>query len=229
MRRTSSSREGPSLDREGRTTAAPRSSRRFEMTADSRSSSMIPASSWRHGVELDRRGRRRHGRPVGLILVVAVGTAVAVWLRLAPLFADFAFGDGGLFWVMANDLRGNGFVPPDVTTYNAGGHSVGLPAAGIYLTALVGGGTRAGSACCPPMWAIATLPAVWLLARELIGDRGALVALVAYGLSGLGVLRPHRRRRGHPRAWAAARGPDDVGGRARQRRSGPECSADSRC
>ena len=33
------------------------------------------------------------------------------------------------------------------------------------------------------MFAVATLPAFWLLARALIGDRGALVAVVAYGLA----------------------------------------------
>src|SRR5829696_2313558 len=31
-----------------------------------------------------------------LLVLTAVATVVAVWLRLAPLFAEFAFGDGGL-------------------------------------------------------------------------------------------------------------------------------------
>ena len=106
---------------------------------------------------------------------------LAVWLRLAPIFADFAFGDGGLFWVMANDLRDNGFVPPDVTTYNTGDIPWVYPPIGIYLVALLGGGLDLFRFL-PALWAIATLPAVWLLARALIGDRGALVALVAYGL-----------------------------------------------
>ena len=96
-----------------------------------------------------------------------------VWLRLAPIFADFAFGDGGLFWVMANDLRDNGFVPPDVTTYNTGDIPWVYPPIGIYLVALLGGGLDLFRFL-PAFWAIATLPAVWLLARELIGDRGAL-------------------------------------------------------
>ena len=74
-------------------------------------------------------------------LVVAAGlaTAVAVWLRLAPLFSDFAFGDGGLFWVMANDLRDNGFLPPELTTFNAGDIPWVYPPLGIYLVALLGG------------------------------------------------------------------------------------------
>lgn len=117
-----------------------------------------------------------------LVALAAVGIAVAVWLRLAPFFADFAFGDGGLFWVMANDLRGNGFVPPAVTTYNTGDIPWVYPPLGIYLTALLGGGLDLFRFL-PSLWAIATLPAFWLLARALIGERGALIALVAYGLT----------------------------------------------
>jgi hypothetical protein len=123
------------------------------------------------------------GRRVGLILVVGIGAALAIWLRLAPIFADFAFGDGGLFWVMAGDLRDNGFLPPDRTTYNAGDIPWVYPPLGIYLTALLGDGLE-WFRFLPALWAIATLPAVWLLARELIGQRGALVAMVAYGLAG---------------------------------------------
>jgi hypothetical protein len=101
---------------------------------------------------------------------------------MAPLFADFAFGDGGLFWVMARDLRENGFIPPDFTTYNAGDIPWMYPPLGLYLVALLGGGLDLFRIL-PALYAIATLPAVWLLARELIGQRGALIAVVAYGLS----------------------------------------------
>src|SRR6187551_2233117 len=117
-----------------------------------------------------------------LLVIVLAGLALAAWLRLAPIFADFAFGDGGLFWVMANDLRNNGFLPPDVTTYNTGDIPWVYPPIGIYLVALLGGGLDLFRIL-PAAWAIATLPAFWLLARALIGERGALVALVAYGLA----------------------------------------------
>src|SRR6188508_414318 len=68
-----------------------------------------------------------------LLVIVLAGLGLAVWLRLAPIFADFAFGDGGLFWVMAKDLRNNGFLPPDVTTYNTGDIPWVYPPIGIYL------------------------------------------------------------------------------------------------
>ena len=118
-----------------------------------------------------------------LLLLVAIGAIASVWLRSAPLLANFAFGDGGLFWVMANDLRGNGFVPPELTTYNTGDIPWVYPPLGIYLVAILGGGLDL-LRILPVVWAVATLPAVWLLARELIGERGAVVALVAYGLAG---------------------------------------------
>lgn len=117
--------------------------------------------------------------PIAAFGVVMV---VAVWLRLAPVFADFAFGDGGLFWVMANDLRENGFLAPMTTSYNTGDIPWVYPPLGIYLAAVLGGGLE-WFRILPALFAVATLPAVSLLARALIGDRGSLVAVIAYALS----------------------------------------------
>ncbi len=117
-----------------------------------------------------------------LRLLVAVILALAVWLRVAPAFADFASGDGGLFWVMAGDLRGNAFVPPGVTSFNTGDIPWAYPPLGLYLVALLGGGLE-WFRILPAAFAVTTLPAFWLLARALIGDRGALVSVIAYGLS----------------------------------------------
>jgi len=117
-----------------------------------------------------------------LWFVFAVAMAVAVWLRLGSAFADFPSGDGGLFWVMANDLRDNSLVPPTFTTYNTGDIPWVYPPLGLYLVAALGGGLE-WFRILPAVFAIATLPAVWLLARALISERGALVAVVAYGLA----------------------------------------------
>jgi hypothetical protein len=117
-----------------------------------------------------------------LLAVVAIGLAVAVWLRMAPLFADFAFGDGGLFWVMARDLRENGFIPPDFTTYNTGDIPWVYPPLGLYVDAILGDSLDLFRIL-PAFWAIATIPAVWLLARALVSERAALIATIAYGLT----------------------------------------------
>jgi len=117
-------------------------------------------------------------------LAAAVGVALAasVWVRLPPLFSDFPFGDGGLFWVMAADLRNHGFVPPMFTTFNFGDIPWMYPPIGLYALALAGDGLE-WLRILPMLWALATLPAVWLLARALVGDRAAWIATTAYGLT----------------------------------------------
>ncbi len=56
------------------------------------------------------------------------------------------------------------------------------PPLGLYLLALLGA-DLVWLEVLPVLFAVATLPAMWLLARSLIGDRGAVVATIAYGLS----------------------------------------------
>jgi hypothetical protein len=118
--------------------------------------------------------------PIG----VAAALALAVGLRLAPLFGDFPTGDGGLFWVMAGELRDNGFAPPMTTAYNDAGIPWVYPPIGLYLAAAVGVGLE-WFRILPVLIAIATVPAVWLVARPLVGERAALVATIAYGLSSI--------------------------------------------
>jgi hypothetical protein len=115
-------------------------------------------------------------------VLTGVAMIAAVWLRAAPLFAEFAFGDGGLFWVMANALRENGLLPPSVVDYNRELIPWVYPPLGLYLVALLGGSLDLFRVL-PALFAIASLPAMWLLARSLVGERAALVALIAYGLT----------------------------------------------
>lgn len=117
-----------------------------------------------------------------MLVLVAVAVALAIWLRLESAFADFPSGDGGLFWVMGNELRASGFIPPAFTTYNTGDIPWVYPPIGLYLVAALGGGLE-WFRILPALFAIATLPAVWLLARSLIGERGGLIAAIAYGLA----------------------------------------------
>lgn len=116
--------------------------------------------------------------PIG----VAAALAVAIGLRLAPLFGDFPTGDGGLFWVMAGELRDNGFAPPMTTAFNEAGIPWVYPPIGLYLAAILGAGLE-WFRIVPVLFAIATIPAVWLLARALTSERAAIAAAVAYGLS----------------------------------------------
>ncbi len=117
---------------------------------------------------------------VGIGVLVAL--AVAVVLRLSPLVSDFPIGEGGLFWVMANELRAASFAPPDTTSFNGGAIPWMYPPLGLYLVAAVGGGLD-WLRILPAIFAVATLPALWLLARSLVGSRAAVLATVAYGLA----------------------------------------------
>lgn len=116
--------------------------------------------------------------PIGVVAALAV----AVGLRLAPIFGNFPTGDGGLFWVMASELRDNGLAPPMTTAYNDAGIPWVYPPLGLYLAAVVGAGIE-WFRILPALIAIATIPAVWLVARPLVGERAAVVATIAYGLS----------------------------------------------
>jgi hypothetical protein len=56
------------------------------------------------------------------------------------------------------------------------------PPLGLYLLALVGAGID-WLRFLPAIFAVATLPAMWLLARALSSQRAAIVAVLAYGLT----------------------------------------------
>jgi hypothetical protein len=102
--------------------------------------------------------------------LIGVALGAGVVLRAAPIAADFPLGDGGLFWAMANELRTNGFLPPDVTGYNGLDIPYVYPPLGLYLLGLLGG-DRMWLQIIPALFSIATIPAVWLLGRGLTSHR----------------------------------------------------------
>lgn len=59
-------------------------------------------------------------------------------VRFTPvILTDFPINDGGLFYVMAEDLRRAGYVLPDYTTYNAASIPFAYPPLGIYFVAIL--------------------------------------------------------------------------------------------
>jgi hypothetical protein len=132
-------------------------------------------------VLLRRAGTEAASNP-WVVAVVGVALTASVVLRLAPVLAPFPLEDGGLFWMMANELRDNGFVPPMTTAYNAADIPWMYPPLGLALVAVLGGGL-AWFQVLPAAFAILTLPAMWLLGRALVGDRAALFATAAFGLA----------------------------------------------
>ena len=94
-----------------------------------------------------------------------------------------------------------------------------VPARRLYLTALLGGGLE-WFRIMPAVFAIATLPALWLLARALTNDRAAHRGGDRLWPDGLGLVRIGRRRRRHAKPWRHPGDAHDVGGGARARRPG---------
>jgi len=69
---------------------------------------------------------------LGVLFVLGLLLSV----RLAPVvLANAPLGDGGLFAVMARDIRTAGFALPNFTSYNDGAIPLVYPPLGLYLLA----------------------------------------------------------------------------------------------
>ena len=130
--------------------------------------------------------------------LAAVGAfAVLIAIRAAPvLLADFPLGDGGLFAVMAADLRHAEFTLPRVTSYNDGTIPFVYPPFGIYLLALIPGDPVQTERWLPLVFSYLATGAAFLLARSMAGLRVALVTAAAvtvmpitWAIQGGGVVR----------------------------------------
>jgi dolichyl-phosphate-mannose-protein mannosyltransferase len=118
------------------------------------------------------------GHP-GVLFVFALGLLLCV--RLAPILsADFPLGDGGMFTVMARDLRNTGFALPAFTSYNDGTIPYVYPPLGIFLLALIPGDPIQTERWLPLVYSLLSVGAAGLLARELVGRRVAAVAVLAF-------------------------------------------------
>jgi len=114
-------------------------------------------------------------------LLVIGALALLLSIRLAPIVAsDFPLGAGGLFVVMAHDLREGNFSLPAFTTYNDGTIPFAYPPLGLYLVALIPGDPIDTLRWLPLLYSLISVAGTWLLARELAGQRVAVVAVMAF-------------------------------------------------
>jgi len=68
-------------------------------------------------------------------LMFGVTLALSILVRVFPgMLVSFPINDGGMFLVMARDLRQNGFVLPAFTTYNRAHIPFAYPPLGFYVT-----------------------------------------------------------------------------------------------
>ncbi len=109
-----------------------------------------------------------------IILVLAI--TIGIYLRFNPtLQAGFAINDGGMFAVMVDDLRANGFALPRFTTYNHLDIPYAYPPLGFYLGALVsiifGWDSIQVVRWAPAFFASLSIPAFYLLALQLLKNQ----------------------------------------------------------
>ena len=106
--------------------------------------------------------------------------AVGLVARSLPILGPLPYGDGGLFYVMASELRHGTF--PMFTSYNHAGIPFAYPPLGLILLAILPGDVLDLMRLLPALFSAAVIAAVYLLARELMSQRGAAVASAAYAV-----------------------------------------------
>ncbi|MEX2247574.1 MAG: hypothetical protein WEC75_12920 [Dehalococcoidia bacterium] len=116
---------------------------------------------------------------VAICFAVALGALVRASFVLSQ---DFPLSDGGLFFVMAEDLQHSGYALPAFTSYNASDIPFAYPPLGIYAGALVADLTPLDMLqtlrILPLTASVLSILAFHLLARSLIRSQLAVVVSV---------------------------------------------------
>lgn len=109
-------------------------------------------------------------------------------VRFVPVaMAGFPVNDGGMFYVMVEELQANKFVLPAFTQYNLADIPYAYPPFGFYATALISNLLRIPALdvvrWLPPLVSTLSLLAFYLLADELLRSKTqAALATLFYGL-----------------------------------------------
>ncbi|MGD8405262.1 MAG: glycosyltransferase family 39 protein [Anaerolineales bacterium] len=106
---------------------------------------------------------------------------------IPPAMTGFPVNDGGMFYVMVEELKANHFALPAFTEYNLADIPFAYPPFGLYVTALISSLLRIPALdlvrWLPPLVSTISLLAFYLMADEILGSRlQAGLAVVFYGL-----------------------------------------------
>ncbi len=132
------------------------------------------------------RGLRIGPAERAVAMFAALCAVGAIYLRMGPvLAADFPLNDGGLFYLMTEELRRAGYSLPAFTAYNAAGLPFAYPPLGFYLAGftadLTGASVLDVVRVLPAVFSVLTIPAFYLLANDLLRSRAeAAVATAAF-------------------------------------------------
>ncbi|MCK6582485.1 MAG: glycosyltransferase family 39 protein [Anaerolineales bacterium] len=129
-----------------------------------------------------------HRKPDLPALLLLAALLFGVIVRVYPAMANgFPLNDGGMFLVMTQDLRANGFALPDFTTYNNAEIPFAYPPLGFYVAALlstlVPGSDLSIFLYLPAFIASLAIPAFYLFTRQFSSSRVvAAIATLIYAL-----------------------------------------------
>lgn len=121
------------------------------------------------------------------LLVIIVLFLGGLTRFLPVIMAGFPVNDGGMFYLMVEELQANHFMLPVFTQYNLADIPYAYPPFGFYVTALISSLFHIPALdvvrWLPPLVSTLSLLAFYLLADEILGSRlQAVLATIFYGL-----------------------------------------------
>jgi hypothetical protein len=123
---------------------------------------------------------KKHTFTISLLLVTALGFGIRQFFFIGN---HFPLHDGGLFYVMVQDLISNHFVLPAVTSYNHASIPFVYPPFGLYFVGFVETITGADRLqlfrIIPLLVSTLTIPAFYFLGKEILKDNWAALAAAA--------------------------------------------------
>ena len=112
-----------------------------------------------------------------LLLWIVFGLGVFVRI-VHVVIADFPLNDGGLFYVMIQELRGNHYALPFYTSFNAQQIPFAYPPLSFYLAGLLAEAFQLPLIevirFLPPILSSLTIPAFYLLAKQIFEDEAMI-------------------------------------------------------
>ena len=122
-------------------------------------------------------------------LLLFVALLFGAIVRFYPVITNgFPLNDGGMFYTMVQDLKANGFVLPQLTTYNHANIPFAYPPLGLYITALLSallpGSDLTIFLYLPALVNTFSILVFYLFAKETLNSRTlASLAMIFYALS----------------------------------------------
>ncbi|HKN85868.1 MAG TPA: hypothetical protein VJV04_03305 [Nitrospiraceae bacterium] len=122
------------------------------------------------------------------LVIILVAVAVGSWIRLVPVFSvEFPLLDGGLFYLMVQELRQAEYALPEYTSYNSGQIPFVYPPFGFYAAALIADITNSPlinvQRIFPAVVSALTIPVFFILSRVMLASlTQAAFATLAFAL-----------------------------------------------